>query len=161
MISSSERRNCVKLITTARKSGARLSKACEIVGIHERTFQRWTQCGSVMHDQRLTAVRPEPANKLNPVERQAILDVCHQPDYASLPPSQFVPRMADDGIYIASESTFYRVLHEGHCEGNVLLSLPHPRCLQPKNRRVGSPQRGERKKTVQNSSIRLLFAKGQ
>ncbi|MHB1514970.1 MAG: IS3 family transposase [Acidiferrobacteraceae bacterium] len=32
--------------------------------------------------------------------------------YASLPPSQIVPRLADQGVYLASESTFYRVLAE-------------------------------------------------
>ncbi len=36
--------------------------------------------------------------------------MCHQPEYASLPPSQIVPRLADNGVYLASESTFYRVL---------------------------------------------------
>jgi len=112
MISPSERRNCVELITTARDSGARLSMACEVVGIRERTFQRWTESGSVGQDRRPTAARPEPANKLTADERQAILDVCHQADFASLPPSQIVPRLADEGRYIASESSFYRVLRE-------------------------------------------------
>jgi len=42
-----------------------------------------------------------------------ILAVCHQSDYASLPPSQVVPLLLDDhGWYIASESSFYRVLTE-------------------------------------------------
>jgi transposase InsO family protein len=39
------------------------------------------------------------------------LDICHQPQYASLPPGQIVPRLADQGCYIASESSFYRILH--------------------------------------------------
>jgi putative transposase len=56
--------------------------------------------------------RPEPANKLTPEERQCVLDICHQPEYASLPPGQIVPRLADQGTYIASESSFYRILHE-------------------------------------------------
>lgn len=42
-----------------------------------------------------------------------ILAICHQPDHASLPPSQIVPRLMDEqGWYIASESSFYRVLRE-------------------------------------------------
>lgn len=32
--------------------------------------------------------------------------------YASLPLGQIVPRRADQGAHIASESLFYRVLHE-------------------------------------------------
>ncbi|MCP9270559.1 DDE-type integrase/transposase/recombinase, partial [Xenorhabdus sp. XENO-1] len=48
--------------------------------------------------------------RLTPEEEQQILAVCHQPEYASLPPSQIVPRLADNGVYLACESTFYRVL---------------------------------------------------
>ena len=35
----------------------------------------------------------------------------HKPEYASLPPSQVIPALADKGVYLASESTCYRVLH--------------------------------------------------
>ncbi len=51
-----------------------------------------------------------PANRLTPEEERQILAVCHQPEYASLPLSQIVPRLADHGVYLACESTFYRVL---------------------------------------------------
>ncbi|WP_081878504.1 hypothetical protein [Serratia sp. DD3] len=49
--------------------------------------------------------------------------VCHQPEYANLPPSQLVPRLADKGVYLASESTFYQVLRrygEVHHRGRRL-----------------------------------------
>jgi hypothetical protein len=36
---------------------------------------------------------------------------CNQAEYASLPPGQIVPALADQGLYIGSESSFYRVLH--------------------------------------------------
>jgi putative transposase len=39
------------------------------------------------------------------------LSLCHDPAYASLPPGQIVPRLADQGIYIACEASFYRILH--------------------------------------------------
>ena len=38
----------------------------------------------------------------------------NQPAYASLPPTQIVPRLADQGVYLASESTFYRVTRVRH-----------------------------------------------
>lgn len=53
-----------------------------------------------------------PCNKLSAAERSHILAICNQPEYASVPPGQIVPRLADDGQYLASESTFYRVLGE-------------------------------------------------
>ena len=37
---------------------------------------------------------------------------CASPEFASLPPSQIVPRLADQGIWLASESSFYRVFRE-------------------------------------------------
>ena len=63
-------------------------------------------------DNRKNADRPEPVNKLSEVERQAIVDVCNSDRFKSLPPSQIVPTLADEGEYMGSERTFYRVLHE-------------------------------------------------
>src|SRR5690606_14149259 len=70
----------------------------------------WTNGGKVKADARTTCLRPAPKNKLSAPERQQVLDTCNSTDYAHLPPSQIVPRLADHGIYIASEATFYRVL---------------------------------------------------
>lgn len=56
--------------------------------------------------------RLEPNNKLSDEERQAILDICNSPESASCPPNLIVPSLADQGIYIASEAKFYRVLKE-------------------------------------------------
>jgi len=109
MISEPDRRKTIKLIEKARNEGARLKPVCEILGIRPRTWQRWKKQS---RDQRPEAIRPTPANKLTPEERQRVLDVCHQEENVSLPPSQIVPRLADQGQYIASESSFYRILRE-------------------------------------------------
>jgi transposase InsO family protein len=47
---------------------------------------------------------------LAPAERARVLAVVNSPEYRDLPPKQVVPRLADDGQYIASESTMYRIL---------------------------------------------------
>lgn len=112
MISISDRRKLTELILEAEKSGARLSAACQEAGISVRTLERWTQGEGVKADGRPDAKRPAPANRLTPEERKEVLDICHKPEYASLPPSQIVPRLADQGEYIASESTFYRILRD-------------------------------------------------
>lgn len=90
-------------------SGARQRKACEVLELSVRTYQRWVKAG-VVGDRRQTTKRPAPANKLSDVERQRILDVCNTPAYAHLPPYQIVPRLADQGVYLGSESSFYRIL---------------------------------------------------
>jgi transposase InsO family protein len=97
----------MKLIAEAVLSGARRYRACNELGLSLRTVQRWqhTDC-----DRRLLAQRAAPSNKLSEAERQAVLDAANQAGYASLTPHQIVPKLADEGIYLASESTFYRVL---------------------------------------------------
>ncbi|SUC14480.1 Integrase core domain [Proteus vulgaris] len=75
-----------------------------------RTLQRWQESGEISGDKRPTADRPEPSNKLTEEEQQAILATCNQEEYANLGPSQIVPMLADNGQYLASESSFYRVL---------------------------------------------------
>ena len=104
-----ERQRVVSLIQEALQSGARQQQACEVLELSVRTYQRWLKAG-VVSDGRLTAKRPVPANKLSEAERQQILAVCNTPAYAHLPPYQIVPRLADQGVYLASESSFYRIL---------------------------------------------------
>jgi len=61
--------------------------------------------------------KDKPANKLGDNERAKLLKICNSPAYQSLPPSQIVPALADKGLYIASEATFYRILKkEGQLE---------------------------------------------
>jgi len=85
--------------------------ACQEAEICLRTYRRWVKAGGpVLADQRPEAKRPAPQNKLSDAEIKEIIAICNQPEYASLPPSQIVPKLADQGIYVASESSFYRVL---------------------------------------------------
>jgi len=112
MISTPDRVKAIELIDEAVTAGARRAKACEELGICDRTYRRWNHGEQVRQDARPTAVRAEPANKLSEEERQLILETCHNPEYADLPPGQIVPRLADKGEYVGCESTFYRVLHD-------------------------------------------------
>ncbi|TMP37426.1 IS3 family transposase, partial [Pseudoalteromonas citrea] len=110
LTSHSDRQHYASLIDDTVTSGARKEKACEEIGLSIRTLQRWQEQGEIIPDKRPTAKRPEPKNKLTEEEQQAILDISNQEEYANLGPSQIVPMLADSGQYIASESSFYRVL---------------------------------------------------
>jgi transposase InsO family protein len=112
LISLADRQKAVALIQEANQNGARLAPACEELNINVRTYQRWMKDGKVNEDQRPLVERPTPKNKLSEEERDEILDVMRQEEFVDLPPSQIVPKLADRGIYIASESTIYRVLRE-------------------------------------------------
>lgn len=113
MTSAPDRRDIVVLIDEAVAAGARQSAACAELGLSARTLQRWRDGeGGIREDRRPLAERPAPANRLSEEERDLIVATCATPEFASSPPSQIVPRLADRGTWIASESSFYRVLRE-------------------------------------------------
>ena len=108
MTSIPERQSIISLIQQANRDGARLAQACAEAGICLRTYRRWYRAGSVRDDRRPTAIRTAPTNKLSAAEQEQIVELCNSPAYSQLPPSQIVPDLLDKGVYIASESTFYR-----------------------------------------------------
>jgi putative transposase len=125
-----ERENIIGWIDEAVLAGARQSESCKIVYISEKTFQRWKSAAHKC-DGRLTA-KHSPSNKLNDLERKALLMVIHTPEYANLPPQKIVATLADKGIYLASESTIYRLLHEQHQQHHREKSMPNRHLHKPK-----------------------------
>ncbi len=101
----------MELIEEAVTSGARLGRSCEVLELTPRTLQRWRNQGEQSFDRRFGPKTP-PRNKLSAAERRKVLEAANRPEHRDLSPKQIVPRLADEGVYIASESTFYRVLHE-------------------------------------------------
>lgn len=126
---STKRAEIIKLIDEARVSGARQSNACKIIGISCRTLQRWRQDDT--HDGRIDA-KHAPANKLTAIERQRIIQTANKPEYADLPPGKIVPKLADKGAYIASESTFYRVLKEVNQQHHRQKAKPDRQVKKPR-----------------------------
>ena len=113
MIGLDDRQDLARDIHVAHAAGARLKPACETAGIELRTLQRWqTGTGIVGGDRRPQAVRPSPRHALSEAERAQVLAVANEPRFAAVPPARIVPMLADEGIYLASESTFSRVLRE-------------------------------------------------
>ncbi|RQS55802.1 IS3 family transposase [Burkholderia sp. Bp8963] len=113
MIGLEDRQLLAREIESANRAGARLHLACEVAGIDARTLQRWkAHQGLVKGDARPGASRPLPAHALSPEERAQVLHVANEPRFADMPPARIVPMLADEGVYIASESTFARVLRE-------------------------------------------------
>jgi putative transposase len=98
------------LVKEATDAGARLEKACEVIEMRARTIQRW-QSQNTGEDRRRGPLT-SPGNKLSPKEREKILETVNSPEYRDLPPKQIVPKLADKGIYLGSESTLYRILRE-------------------------------------------------
>lgn len=95
------------LIEDAVTAGARRAPACQLVGLSVRTGERW-RAGHT-EDAR-HGPRHAPANKLSTTERRTLLETVNTAVYRELSPHQIVPRLADLGQYLGSESTIYRVL---------------------------------------------------
>ncbi|QBG83043.1 IS3 family transposase [Xanthomonas oryzae] len=113
MIVLEDRRSLVADVEQAHRAGARLQQACATVGIDVRTLQRWKAAdGLEVGDRRPGAARSRPAHALTEAERTEILAVVNQARFADMPPACIVPMLADEGRYLASESSFSRLLRE-------------------------------------------------
>jgi putative transposase len=100
----------IELIDEAVKSGARREKACALLGLSARAVARWrAERGG---EDRRSGPAAAPAHALTDAEVKLVLDTANRPEFRNLSPRQIVPLLADRGEYIASESTFYRVLRE-------------------------------------------------
>lgn len=103
------RKEAVDLIKEAQTNGARLIKACEALEISISTFERWRN-GKISDNRKgshKTVVR-----KLSDEERQSIIDISCSSEYKDENPYKIVASLLSKGTYIASESSFYRVLRE-------------------------------------------------
>jgi putative transposase len=94
-------------IEEAQRGGARLAAACSIVGISARTVERWRKRPG--GDDRRFGPHQRSANALTPAEEARVVAVMTSSRYAGLSPKQLVPQLADEGLYLASESTMYRL----------------------------------------------------
>ena len=133
----------IELIVEANDAGARLVRACSELGISLRTLKRWRRAFASDGDgeDRRKGSPRLVSHRLSEEERQRILLTCNQPEYASLPPGQIVPALADQGHYIGSESSFYRVLHQaGQCQRRGRARPPQAARTVPRLRADGPNQ---------------------
>jgi putative transposase len=100
----------VGLVAEAVSAGAGRDKACATIGLCARTLGRWCARGEGQDGRAQGGV--SPVHKLTAAERAEIVTHATSAEYCDLSPRQIVPLLADRGVYVASESSFYRVLHE-------------------------------------------------
>lgn len=110
LISKADRTQALELIHEACTAGARKNKACELLNVSLRTIERWEHEGGE-RDKR-AETKHVPPNKLTLAQREEILAVMNSSKYQNLSPCTVVPLLADNDIYLASESTLYRILRE-------------------------------------------------
>ncbi len=136
LIPEKERILIKDLVAAACRAGVSQQVACDIIGITARTLQRWKKSKTMIDGRSLT--KRIPHNKLSEAERKTVLEVVNSPKYGHLPPSKIVPLLADEGQYIASEATMYKILKEEKLLRHRLPSKP-PSQYKPKELTASAP----------------------
>ncbi len=103
-------------IHVARQAGARQCAICKELNISQRLIQRWRE-SKTGQDGRL-GPNTRPANKFSKRKRRKILKVLNSRRFRGLPPCQIVAILADEGVYLASESTMSRILRDAKMNKN-------------------------------------------
>ena len=107
--------------------------ACTMLAVARATYYR------TLRSQVVRAARPSPPRALGPGERQAVLDVLHEPRFVDLAPAEVYATLLDESRYLCSERTMYRVLaanqevrerrdqlrHQNHPRPELLATAPN------------------------------------
>ena len=103
-----------------------------------RTLRRWKAGdGLIQGDRRPDADRAIPSHALSEAERARIIEVANEPRFAETPPARIVPALADEGIYLASEASFHRVLR-AHGQMNRRGRPQPPRTSRPPSTHIAT-----------------------
>ena len=134
----------IERIDQARLDGSRLEPACQVVGICRRTYSRWKKQSQLkcFVDKRTLERSPKIAlmRRLSAEEEARVLEVCNEARFASLPPGQIVPTLADEGVYLCSESTMYRILRKHSQINRRGRAQKREKVSKPKEIKVTAPE---------------------
>lgn len=101
----------LELVDEAVANGASARTACAVVGLAPTTIARWRARPPGTGDGR-RGPKTTPSNALSDKERAEVVKLMNTPEHSSMSPSTLVPMLATLGIYVASESTFYRIARD-------------------------------------------------
>jgi putative transposase len=137
MTSPSDRKYILQIADEANKT-ARLFKIAETLEISKKTLERWRDDEQGHGDKRSCSQHPKPKNSLSDDEEKEVLRYCNSVEFENLTPEQIVPTLIDRGKYVASESTYYRILrknkqlkHRGKASEPVKRSIPRAKATEP------------------------------
>jgi putative transposase len=114
-------------MTTVTELGPRLGIAptCAALGLPRATYYRRRR------PQTAAAPRPRSPRALSPDEHAGVLARLHEPRFVDLAPAEVYATLLDEGEYLCSERTMYRVLAAQHEVRERRDQLRHPRYAVP------------------------------
>ena len=102
-----------------------IAPTCAALGVPRATYYRWWRPRSAPLSR-----RPSP-RALSAAERTAVLALLHEPRFVDLAPAEVYATLLDEGRYLCSERTMYRVLAEHHEVRERRNQLRHPPYVAP------------------------------
>lgn len=102
-----------------------VAPTCAALGLPRASFYR------SQRPKPIAAARRSPPRALSPAEKQTALAVLHEPQFVDLAPAQVVARLLDEGRYLCSERTLYRILDENREVRERRDQLRHPVYQKP------------------------------
>src|SRR5680860_562924 len=103
--------------------------ACIAVGRPRASHYRW-HCKSPVPDRPARARKPQP-RALSRAERLRVLAVLHEPRFVDMAPGEVHAVLLDEGTYLCSETTMYRLLRERGETGERRRQATHPARVKP------------------------------
>ena len=113
-----------------------VSPACELTGVSRATHYRKMKPPVYGPPK----PRPTPPNALSDAERSRILTELRRPEHADLAVAQVWARLLDEDVYLASQSTMYRLLREHGESGERRRQATHPAKTKPQLQATGPNQ---------------------
>jgi len=114
LIRSEDRGAIVALLQQGISRGVSAKAIADLFGLATRTLRRWglmIGAQGFSRDQRKGASR-QVMHRFSEEERQQVLSTVNDPRFADLTPNQIVAILAEEGVYVGSESTIYRIMRQ-------------------------------------------------
>lgn len=118
------------ITTLSKKVGVRA--ACAAVGVAQAGYYRRHRVSPLPPRRAPVAHRDRPQPRaLSPLERQQILEVLHSERFVDIAPAEVWATLLDEGVYLGSQSTFYRLLRAASGTGERRRQATHPASVKP------------------------------
>ena len=107
-----------------------VGRACQVLGVPRSSVYRHREIRQKT-EQDLPKKRPTPSRAMEKQERTQVLDVLNSDRFVDAAPRQVYAQLLDEGIYLCSWRSMYRILdaHEQVCERRD--QLTHPAYKKP------------------------------
>jgi len=133
----------IAAVTTLSKQSG-VATACSVLGVSRAGYYRrrlkGTHCAADVQDARVSKPRRPHPRALGAEECRQVLETLHSPRFRDRAPAEVVATLLDEGRYLASERTMYRILAAEHETGERRNQLVHPAYARPELLATGPNQ---------------------